>query len=797
MAATRVVAGALILVMAPALAQDATGDHDLDALLGEAETPQSAPARVEPQAPPTDGQPGATIPVAPLRDEQPPAASVALPRRGTIEEIVVTAQKREQNLQDIPISVSALSASDVQDRQVASLADVAAQIAGFQFGEVAGGGQASIRGVGFSLVSGAGEGSVAIHTDGLFLSRPGASTMLQDDIAGVEVLRGPQGTLYGRNATAGVINFITPAPPEELAFGASAQAGNFDARKYRGHLGGGLFDGALRLRVSGSHAERGDHLINEAFPGRDQGGLDGDSFRIAADLNLGDRLRFELRLFDATEDFNGPVYGAYKPDPEAALAPRGTYSDDPYRLRTNDAGVSEKTLSGGSLKTVLDLSERFSLTAITGYVDYGFDTRGYDGDGTSNDLFTATRLDTSETFTQEVILSYGSDRWQWLLGVYYLSEDYSLGNDILVSGAGAVQVGVNRLLPGLPPRVLDTLLNLLGLGTELVNIENNSIETSHSRAVFADSTYALTDRARMFLGARYLEDEKTQRLTSRIVVNNTEYLGLVICRDLHSDFRAHSTTGRAGLQFDFTDVSMGYAQYSSGYKTGGFAIGACNKGFEPEELDAWEIGFKSTWLDHRLRANAAAFYYDYTNLQVEQVVLPTVVVNNAQARVRGAELELTAVPSAAWEIGLSATLLDARYTEFFNADNAEYLLGAPTQNLSGNYLNRSPKFAGSLSLQHRDDLGRYGSLSLRGEARYTSRVWLREFNNDTDFQKPVTIYDVYANWFSPDGAWVVHAFGKNLGDEPVLAGFLGVGGYKTATFQLPRTYGVEVGYSFR
>src|SRR5690606_10302591 len=110
-----------------------------------------------------------------------------------------------------------------------------------------------------------------------------------------------------------------------------------------------------------------------------------------------------------------------------------TYSDHPYRIRTNDAGVSTKDLSGGSLKAVLELGERFSLSSISGYVDYGFDTRDYDGDGTSNDLFTATRLDTSETFTQELILSYESERWQWLVGGYYMSEDYSLGNDILVS----------------------------------------------------------------------------------------------------------------------------------------------------------------------------------------------------------------------------------------------------------------------------------------------------------------------------------------------------------------------------
>jgi iron complex outermembrane recepter protein len=775
-----------LLLAMPARAQSASDDA-LDALFDAPPSSQDDDADETP----------ASVAVVPLRAEEVPSAIAPAARRAAIEEIVVTAQKREQNLQDIPISVSALGAADIKERQVSSLADVAAQIAGFQFGEVAGGGQASIRGVGFSLVSGAGEGSVAIHTDGLFLSRPGASTMLQDDIAGIEVLRGPQGTLYGRNATAGVINFITPAPPQELSFGASAQAANFDARKYSGHVGGGVFDGALRLRISGSVSERDDHLVNEAFPGRDQGGLDAAGLRAAIDLDLGERLRFSLRAFDATEDFNGPLYAAYKPDPEALLAPPGTYSDHPYRIRTNDAGVSTKKLRGGSFKGVAEFGERFTLSAISGYVDYGFDTRGYDGDGTSNDLFTATRLDTSETFTQELILSYESERWQWLVGGYYMSEDYTLNNDILVSAAGAVQLGVNRVLPGLPQATLDELLRLLGLGIELVNIENDSVETTSSRAVFADTTYALSERLRVFLGARYLEDEKTQLLTSRIVVNGTENLGLVSCEELRSEFRAHSTTGRIGLQFDVRDDFMTYAQFSSGYKTGGFAIGACNEGFEPEELDAWELGFKSTWLERRLRLNAAAFHYDYTNLQVEQVVLPTVIVNNAQARVHGAELELTALPAPAWELSFNATLLDARYTEFVNADNTEAVIGAQDQDLSGNYLNRSPKFAGGLALQYRETLDRFGALSLRAEARHTSRTWLREFNNETDFQKAVTLYDAYASWSSPRDVWTLRAFGKNLSDKPVLAGFLGVAGYKTATFQLPRTYGLEIGYSFR
>jgi iron complex outermembrane receptor protein len=718
-------------------------------------------------------------------------------KKPRIEEIIVTAQKREQNLQDIPIAVSAISQDAIEERQIVGLADLATQISGFKFAEIAGGGQASIRGVGFSLVTGIGEGSVAMHSDGLFLSRPGATTMLQDDLAGIEVLRGPQGTLYGRNATAGVVNLITPAPPEEFEWGLGAQAGNFSARKYSAHIGSGFFDGAFRLRLSGGIGERDDHLINETFPGRDQGGQEDTSLRLAADWQAADSLKFKLRGFSANEDFNGIVFGAYKPPANSPLTPPGTYSDDPYRIRTNDAGLSNKKLDGGSLKAVLELSDQLSLTSLTGYVEYAFTTRGADNDGTSNDLFTAFRLDTSKTFTQELSLGWQSDRWQWLLGAFYLSEQFDLDNHVFVSGSGLATLGLGTVLPGLDPAQLDLLAQTIGLDANALDIKNYSRESSRSAAVFADTTYTLTDTLRIFGGLRYLKDKKTQFLTSAIVSADAPALGVTNCEDLRSELEVSNTTGRIGLQYDVFDDAMVYAQYSSGFKSGGFSIASCGNGFKPEELNSNEIGFKSTWLDGRLRANGDVFFYDYANLQVEQVVLPSVVVNNADARVKGGELELSALPFGDLQLDLNATVLDARYTKFFNSDNTEGVQGGPERDLSGNYLNRSPKFSGGLSAQYPLEFDSFGRLTLRGEATYNTRTWLREFNNDTDFQKPYALYNLYINWQNPAQSWAIRGFVKNITDEPVLGAFIGVAGYKAATFQLPRTVGVAVSYEFR
>ena len=723
--------------------------------------------------------------------------SVLAQETTTLGEVVVTAQKRAQNLQDVPISVSAVSSEDIREQKITSLADVASQVSGFQFGEVAGGGQASIRGVGFSLVTGAGEGSVAIHSDGLFLSRPGESTMLQQDLAGIEVLRGPQGTLYGRNATAGVVNLISPPPPDTLQFGASAGVANLGGQSYAAHVGDGFLDGKLRLRLGGSMEERDDYLENESFPGRDQNGMDQYGLRLSADADLTDWLHLQFRGFDAREDFNGPLYAAYKPDPESVLAPPGSYSDDPYRIRTNDDGDATKEMLGGSVKLIVNLSDALTLSSQSGYVDYGFDTDHYDGDGTSNDLFTAYREDNSETFTQEVILSWDRENWQWLLGGFYLEENYFLDNNIFTSAAGLLGAGIDRVFPGLSDEQVEALTELLAF--DAINIRNTSVESSHSKAVFGDTTYGITDWLRVFGGLRYLEDRKVQHITSGIYPAGFENgpVGVVSCTDLRSVFDTDSTTGRLGLQVDVTDDVMTYVQYSTGYKTGGFSIGKCGNVFKPEKLKAWEAGIKSTWFDGRLRANGAVFFYDYDNLQVEQVVLPTVVINNAQAKVKGAEAELTALPIRPLTLGLAVTLLDTKYTEFFNSDSASQVIGAPEQDLSGNKLNRSPEFAGAFSAQYNVDLARWGGLSLRGEATYQTKMYLREFNLPTDAQKAVDLYDAFLTWFSPTSAWSVRGYVKNIGDEPVLAGFLGVGGYKTATFQLPRTYGVTIGYEFQ
>ncbi|MGH8245074.1 MAG: TonB-dependent receptor plug domain-containing protein, partial [Gammaproteobacteria bacterium] len=392
----------------------------------------------------------------------------------------------------MPIAVSAITRADIAETHVTSLSDIASRLSGFHFGEVAGAGQASIRGVGFSLVTGAGEGSVAIHTDGLFLSRPGSITMLQEGLERIEVLRGPQGTLYGRNATAGVVNLSTPDPPEQLDAGIGVLGGDIGRRKYSFHLGRGFLDGMLKLRLGGVTDENTDFFINEQFPGLDMGASDQSTFRLAGDLLATDTLHFQLRAFTADQTFNGPLYAAYKPPPDSALAPPGTYSDDPYKTRTNEAGASEKTLRGGSLKAVWDILDGLVLSSQTGYVKFQFDTpagHGYDGDGTSNDTFTVYRFNPSDTISEELNLNWESSGWQWIAGAFYLTEEITLNFDVDASLSGLSNTAAANLFPGVDPNVIDQALDPAGQ-SQNIDIQNYSFEKTTSWAVFGDTTYA-------------------------------------------------------------------------------------------------------------------------------------------------------------------------------------------------------------------------------------------------------------------------------------------------------------------
>jgi len=672
--------------------------------------------------------------------------------------IIVTAQKREQDIQSIPIAISAFDEESIETRGIDSIGDLANQLPGVQFSEFSGSGNVSIRGVGTAIVSGNGENSVAVHVDGIFLSQPKAFAMVQEDIGRIEVLRGPQGTLYGRNSTGGVINLISQAPPDEFSIGASLLYGSYDQIRASANVGGPLGDN-VSIRVSGHYDDRDGYTLN-LVTGQDLEALEGYGGRVALDADLTEFWTSELRLTYRDENFSGPVYDSF--DPNFPVVPPPLSALDPREVLSNALYDSSRELFLASWRNSFELSADLDLVLLTGYSD--FNERGsFDGVGS---LVTVQieRAQNSELFTQEINLIGETDGFQWLVGAYFLTEDIS-------SGASTDLSAFSALPPG-------SILQI-----------NDQASEKQSYSAFADATISLTDRFRVYGGIRVIREELDQDLT-------VSTAGFVGCSPLTSpqSLRDTAVTGRAGVQYDIAAQSMIYGGYSRGYKPGGFSQSACNNGFAPETIDAFEVGLRNRFLNDSITLNLSAFYYDYSNIQLEQASpLGIFVVNAPAATIWGGEIEFMAELSEAFQIDAAVSLLDSQYDRFTNTDP---LLGAlPGISLAGVSLNYAPSFSGNFGAQYRIEAAGVGNLVLRGELYITSQYNLREFDFPYTVQSSFEQVNLYATFTSEDEHYRVRGFVKNLTDEDVLGGVLGFGG-ALGSFQPPRTYGVELSVQF-
>ena len=670
-----------------------------------------------------------------------------------VEEIVVTAQKRAQTIQNVPAAVSAFSAGAIEDRGIASMADLAVQLPGVKFGEFSATGTVTVRGVGTTIVSGAGENSVAVHIDGMFLSQPAALTMVQGDLGSVEVLRGPQGTLYGRNATAGVVNFISAQPSDALTYGLTAGAGNYERRYLNGYVSGALREN-VRARLYLSYDERGGYAEN-TVTGQELDDLESLGGRLAFDVDFSPAWTSQFRIFAQRDAFAGPIYDGF--DPSFSILPAPLVDFDPRRVASSVIYDSSKELLGGVMRHELDLGGA-RLTSITGYTDFTYAGR-FDGIGAVLPVFLDRRLD-ARTFSHEFNLSREWDGGSWLAGFYFL----------------------NDRIKGISTTDFSALYGVPAIQFVNQNSQRNSV------SVFADATFDLSERWSVFGGARLLHDDLRQEL-----VNVTTMMGFPIVNcgaEPRQEDDGLSVTGRLGAQYRASDNVRLYGQISRGYKPGGFSQSTCDNPFDAETVDAVEFGYRGSWNRGRLIFNATAFYYANRNLQLEQATPSGIpVVNAPKSHVLGLEAELFWRPTDALRLDASLTLLDSAYDEFINQDP---LLGAPPgASLEGVRLNGAPEFSATLGLEYAFDLQAAGMLTLRGEIYHSSEYNLREFDLPWTIQDAYTQFNAYAFWDSADGGVRIRGYVKNLTDEDVLGGVLGFGG-AIGSYLPPRTFGIEI-----
>ena len=755
--------------------------------------------------------------------------------------VTVTAQKREQSAQDIPVAVSAISGDQFLDRGFTDATDLSKLAPNFVAAEDRGDTNLSIRGVG-SRVRGS-TPAVAVHIDGVYQPRAAMANLTQVDLERVEVLRGPQGTLYGRNANGGAVNFITVAPSDELEGYALARYGNYGESRVQGAVNVPVSD-TFAVRLSGDRWDRREGTVEHVNGGQDLNEGSSNLFRIRADWEVTESV--DLSLLGTYADREGPLNYFLLTEPPSPvaiglnLAPRGVpvnLATAPLSLAPNTTAHDAPTFSDReytSLAAVLeaDLSDTLSLRSITAFQTFE-ESFGADFDATGLDLAPQSRGVDAETFTQEINLIYETDRVSAILGGFYM-DDTSNGFIQFDFGPTAIALTQTTTNPDTPARAP----NDPPPGS--VSRFNTLQDDNSSIAIFADATVDVTESLSVFGGIRYSEDEQevTLRHTSEFsfpVQSGPFAPGdyrLYICPQnpnpgpplttpqtaalldpVQDSVKFTSTTPRVGVNYRVNDDSSVYASYSQGFKTGGFnASTGCGDGFESETVNSIEIGTKNTFLDGNLVLNASAFFYDYENLQVEQLVGVSFSFENAPgAEVLGFELDGAYAPDEHWRFDGSFSIQQSEFTEFSNVDTVNYftrdgngdvvvdpVTGAVVpflQDLSGNPLPYAPDMTANLGVSYTTDPNFAGGyFLLTGNINHTGELNFREFDAPGDRQEAYTLLDAAIAWTHEDTDWTVRVFGRNLTDEEYLvsSATASTTNSRFGVWGTPQQFGVEL-----
>lgn len=732
--------------------------------------------------------------VAATASAQTPAATEVATASGS-DDIIVTAQKRRESVQDVPISLTALTggtlvASGIQDTERLSTLTPGLIVQRSVVGKI------SIRGVGNENYTISGDPGVAVHTDGVYVARAAAGLFDLFDIARVEVLRGPQGTLYGRNATGGVINVI-PNTPDPSALGArfNGEYGNYNNVRLDGEVNVPIGDSGWAARVAGLYASRDGFTRNTYADARSRGFKSFDSkdlWAVRGQLAYdGDSpLKARLLVEYIKDDSNLPAY-KYLNRPDALpTADFGGFGGSRRELRTVNQGIElqipgsgqsvgsdddvfKTNQFGASLHLDYDFGN-VSLSSITGFRDTKFN---YLDDGDGSDVFYVNYIqqDKNKQYSQELQLNGSFGDFEWLLGGFYFRE-------------------TGRSFIALP--------FTFGLNLPFYIAINGSAKT-RALAGFGELRWQATDRLKLTVGGRYSHEKRAVNYRYEVNFGSPS----VQNPDLDATFKAF--TPRFVIDYKVTDRVNAYASATRGFKSGGFNLLAVQPGFEPEKVWAYEVGVKSSFANGKGTLNADVFYYDYKDIQVGQIVnLSSVLTNAARATVKGAEIEATFRPVDALEIGATFAYLDAKYDSFCTGDPTQPAAavspGCSTANpisLKGNRFPRAPKFTETVSATYTAALGSGATLAFRGDLRAQSLTYFTQFNRREIAQPAYEVVNGRITYTAPEGrfsigAYVNNVFNKTYFNEVLESGAFNPQLVAQAYVAPPRTYGVTAGVKF-
>lgn len=696
-----------------------------------------------------------------------------------LDEVVVTAERRATNVQTTALAVSAFSSEMLERSQVDTIEDLSVLVPNINFGQQFGNARIAIRGIGFDTIAPGSEARVAYHLDGVYVSRPSAGLAGFYDVERIEVLRGPQGTLYGRNATAGSVNVISNAPTEELDGYVRGTVGSHGRIETEGAISGPLVDG-LTARLS-VRTEQRDGYGKNLTTGRDADDRDTFSARLRLRAEPSDRLRMDLIADFHTEDDHSNAlhyFGAGNPNrTPVGIALGGRFSTDFHDIYSDIESINDRQNWGVQGAIRYELSDALTLTSLTAYRDTEYMTQT-DLDATDAPLTYYGQHENADQFTQEFQLAGDFDRFRFVAGAYYFRENITSG--LTVPFNHRILGGADRIIQG----------QAIGGDTE-----------TRAWAVFGQANYALTPDLTLVAGLRYSEEEKhLDEYAQFDLVRTYDPSNPIIPNRIQSaDASWNAFTPKLTIEYKPADNAFLYATISRGFKSGGFNVGGMQAPFEPEMIWNYEAGAKIDWFDRRLRTNLSAFFYDYSDLQVTKVVNNVITtVNAATAIIKGLEGEITFLATDNLRFDASFSVTDSEYQDFGTSDPARPLLGVI--DLSGNQLSQSPKYTLFVAGQYDINTSSAGMFSPRIEFYATDKVYFNAFNRDVASQDARQLINAMVNWESPSGQWTGAVYVRNLTDDEYIANaFVGTSLLADTIVGVagpPRTFGVSLGYRF-
>ena len=692
---------------------------------------------------------------------QPHTSSAQASEASTAEEdtvkklgqVTVTARRREETLKDVPGSVTAIGADDIGRFAATEIGDLQSNVPNVVLHE--GDAQntvAYIRGVGQLDSLAFADPGVGIYLDDVYLGRAQGSFLDVFDVERIEVLRGPQGTLYGRNTIGGAIKFVSRAPSETPEFSASATVGNFDQTDVSLGVSGPIAGDKVLGKATIAYVSR-DGYADNSVDGQDDGDRNTLAWRGSILAHLSDRFRVQFTA-DGSSDTPDT---SRTPNRETAVFGAFPRSEDPFSIDADFNGLSDLSVRGISARATWDVSDTLTLVSTTAYREMEYDAN-LDLDATGAPLFGVFVFEDQNQFSQEIQANYDSGPISLVGGLYYFDEE-----DVTESGI---------------------------FGPDIAFVSNSiNDQTTTALAAYGDLSYEVSDRLSLSVGVRITEEEKDfQRVQ--------EFFGATtpLVPQIGTGFRAtdvdisetfSNTSPRISVSFDFTDDVTAYASIGRGFKSGGFD-GRSNSGFEAQPFDAetltaYEAGFKGSFADGAIFASAAVFLNEYEDLQVSSFTeqngaFAAIFTNAAEAQIAGFELEGSWQATENLRFDLAAGYLDAEYDEFIGANGVDVSDTLTPAN--------APDWTGRLAANYRRSLRPQIELVIAAAAAYRGDVYPTVSSSEILRQGGYTLYDASVGFEFDDGKYSLLLAGRNLSDKE----------YRTQGFDLSDSLGYQLGY---